>query len=193
MPSVMRDSVTKVATTANEINIFRVENLNQDCSGEVTAIEYCYLYDLPGGVGEIVFRWTVLILEDTGAGNFRITNSYTVESRPNSSSSVHCSAGDKSGRINCCDSEQINGFIFSVNFVYGVIGPSQGNTYGASLLGVHDTALPQYQVNTIIVLRSAGQTLSVGSTLPSGSIERKGVRMLWFVIGKLNVRITNIP
>ena len=163
------------------INIYRVGSLNEHCSGEVTAIEYCYRYDV-SGAGEAVFNWTVLILEDAGSSNFRITNTYAIESRPNSSSSVNC-GNVNSGRKDCCDVDQINGFgNLPVNFVFGVTGSSQGNTHSATLLGFYDI-LQQYQVNTVL-LNSAGHSLSVGSTLPSVPVDQRGLRMLWFVIGK---------
>ena len=173
--------MTTATTAANTINAYNLGSLNEACSGEVTAIEYCYRYDV-SGAGEAVFNWTVLIFEDTGASNFRITNSYTIESRPDSSSSVNCGDGS-SGRKECCDVDQINGFgNLPENFVFGVIGPSQGNTHSATLLGYFDH-LSQYQVNTIL-LDSAGLSLSEGSTLPSTPVVQRGLRMLWFVIGK---------
>ena len=183
MPSAPRESDELTATTgAGTINIYRVGNLNQACSGEVTAIEYCYQYDVSGG-GEVVFNWTVLILEDAGANSFRITDLHVVESRPDSSSSVSCDTRANGGRRKCCDVEQIIGFgILPVSFVFGVIGSSQGNTRSATLLGFHHT-LTQYQVDTIL-LSSAGLTLSVGSTLPSVPVVARGLHMLWFVIGK---------
>ena len=182
MPSVRNRDVLTTATSANEINIYEVDALNEACSGEVTAIEYCYRYDV-SGAGEAVFNWTVLILEDTGASNFMITNSYAIESHLNSSSSVNCSAAS-SGRKDCCDVDQINGFNLPDNFVFGVTGPSQGNTHSATLLGFHDT-VTQYVVNTTQLAR-AGPTLSEGSTVPSTPVVQRGLRMLWFVIGKLN-------
>ena len=180
MPSVRDRNVVTATTSVNQINIYSVDSLNEDCSGEVTAIEYCYRYDV-SGAGEAVFNWTVLILEDTGAGNFRITNSYTIESRPDSSSSVTCTDVN-SGRKECCDVDQINGFNWPDNFVFGVTGPSQGNTHSATLLGYFDT-LPQYQVNTVLLNR-AGLSVSVGSTVPSVPVVQRGLRMLWFVIGR---------
>ena len=181
MPSERDSDVVTSTTGVNQINIYSVGSLNEDCSGEVTAIEYCYQYDV-SGAGEAVFNWTVLTLEDTESSNFRITNTYTIESRPDSLSSVTC-ADVNSGRRDCCDVDQINGFgSLPDNFVFGVTGPSQGNTHGATLLGVHDS-VSQYLVNTVI-LSSAGQSLSVGSTLPSTPVVQRGLRMLWFVIGK---------
>ena len=181
MPSARDRDVVTGTTTTNVINIYSVGSLNEDCSGEVTAIEYCYRYDVIG-TGADVFNWTVLILEDTGSSNFMITNTYTIESRPDSSSSVNCSFTSSGTRM-CCDVDQISGFgSLPVNFVFGVTGPSQGNTHSATLLGYFDT-LPQYVVNTVHVSR-AGLSLSVGSTVPSVPVVQRGLRMLWFVIGK---------
>ena len=152
-----------------------MRNLNEACSGKVTAIEYCYHYDVIRAGEAVQFNWTVLILEDDGAGNFRITNSYTIESRTDSGAA-------SSGRRTCCDIEQINSFNLSVNFIFGVTGPCQGNTHNATLLGFADS-LPQYQVDTVIQSR-AGLSLSVGSRIRSAQVVQRGLRMLWFVIGK---------
>ena len=189
MPSVRDRGVDTGSTTTNVIHFYRVGYLNQDCSGEVTAIEYCYEYDV-SGAGEAVFNWTVLILEYIGTSSYSISNTYTIESRPDSSSSVNCSAASN-GRKECCDVDQINGFNLPDTFVFGVFGPSQGNTHNATLLGFHDI-LQQYQVTTML-LSSAGLSLSVGSSIslsyistlrPSDQVDQRGLRMLWFVIGK---------
>ena len=175
-----RDVVTST-TIANTVNIYRVESLNGNCLGEVTAIEYCYEYTV-SGQGEAVFNWTVLILENSQGGNFIITNLYAIDSRPDFLDSGSC-MNTSSGTRRCCDVEQINGFNLSVNFVFGVTGPSQGNTHSASLLGFSD-ALPQYRV-TVVILNSAVLSLSVGSTVPSVPLVQRGLRMLWLVTGKL--------
>ena len=49
----------------------------------------------------------------------------------------------------CCNVEQIiiiNGFNLPVDFMFGVTGPSQGNTHSASLLGYH-VSLSQYLIS----------------------------------------------
>ena len=76
----------------------------------------------------------------------------------------------------------VNSFILPANFVFGMVGPAQGNTRGASLLGFHPS-LSQYSVNTVLLTRAA-VTLSVGSAVPSTPVVMRGLRMLWFVIGK---------
>ena len=57
IPSV-RDYESNVLTgSANgrEIHIYHVQNLNTECYGEVTAIEFCYEYNTIG-LGEPVFN-----------------------------------------------------------------------------------------------------------------------------------------
>ena len=170
-------------TSADAVNIYSVENLNQNCVGEVSAIEYCYHYSV--GQGQAVFNWTVLILENLPGNRFMITNLYVIDSCPDSLDSGSCSNNINSGTRRCCDVEQISGFNLSENFVFGVTGPSQGNTHSASLLGFSD-ALPQYRVDTTL-LSSADLSLSIGSNVSSVPVVQRGLRMLWFVVGKLSM------
>ena len=69
-----------------------------------------------------------------------------------------------------------------MNLIFGVTESTQGNTHRATLLGYHD-ALPQYWVATVL-LNKAGLTLSVGSTVSSAPVAQRGLRMLWFIVGK---------
>ena len=170
-------------TSVNTLNVYSVENLNQNCVGEVSAIEYCYHYSV--GQGQAVFNWTVLILENLPGNRFMITNLYVIDSRPDSLDSGSCMNTNNGQMRKCCDVEQISGFNLSVNFVFGVTGHSQGNTHSASLLGFSD-ALPQYRVDTTL-LSSADLSLSIGSTVPSVPVVQRGLRMLWFVIGELRM------
>ena len=163
--------------------MYSVGNLNEECYGQVTAIEYCYQY-VVSGEGKAVFNWTVLILERAGTTSFRITNLYVIESHPESLSDEKCiNSGDD--RVQCCDVTHVTDFMLSptVDFVFGVTGSAQGNTPGATLLGFHDT-LSQYLVDTVQLSR-AGFILSVGSTIPESAVARRGLRMLWFILGKL--------
>ena len=168
-------------TSVNALNVCSVENLNQNCVGEVSAIEYCYQYSV--GPGQTVFNWTVLILENLQGNNFRITNLYVIDSSPDSLDSGSC-MDTSNGMRRCCDVDQISGFNLSVDFVFGVTGPSQGNTHSASLLGFSE-ALPQYRVDATL-LNSAGLSLSIGSTVSGVPVIQRGLRWLWFVIGKLS-------
>ena len=170
-------------TSVNTLNVYSVENLNQNCVGEVSAIEYCYQYSVTPG--QAVFNWTVLILENLPGNSFRITNLYAIDSRPDSLDSGSCMDTSNGMMRRCCDVEQISGFNLSVDVVFGVTESSQGNTHSASLLGFSD-ALPQYRVDTVL-LNSGDHSLSIGSTVPSAPVVQRGLRMLWFVIGKLSM------
>jgi hypothetical protein len=148
----------------------------------VTAIEFCYRYNTEGP-GEAVFNWIVLILrEETGV--FTITRIIAIESHPDLNSCMD----DEGGQIDCCDREDISSFIFQMHnidmYTFGVTESAQGNTHGATLLGFHDSQ-NEYIVDTLII-SATGQNISVGSTYTlsrPGGVQR-GLRQLWFVIGK---------
>ena len=91
-------------------------------------------------------------------GNFIITNLHVIDSRPDSLDSGSC-MDTSNGMRRCCDVEQINGFNLPVDFMFGVTGPSQGNTHSASLLGCHE-GLSQYLVATQQRV-SAGQSTEI--------------------------------
>ena len=174
------------ATDGSVVNLYRVRpDLNAECHGEVTAIEYCYQYNL-SLAQETVFNWTVLVFEE---GNlFTVTKVFAIESHPSLLSGDECTDVGE-GRPKCCDRTHIEGFDQPVNnFNFGVTESAQGNTAGAILLGFidDDTFIiqPQYLVGTLQV-NKGGQNLSVGSTLPRSQVVQRGLRMLWFVIGKL--------
>ena len=84
----------------------------------------------------------------------------------------------------CCDVTNIESFELPMNFIFGVTESAQENTHiNAALLGFSG-ALPQYRVDTIIMSKD-GLSLSVGSSIPNDSLAfPRGLRMLWFVIGK---------
>jgi hypothetical protein len=169
-----------VSTAGDLLAIYRVRNLNTDCTREaVTAIEFCYRYNTVGP-GEAVFNWTVLILEETNV--FTITRIIAIASRPDSLDGNDCTDFD-GGLVECCDREYISSFNFQINANFGVTESAQGNTHGATLLGVHESQ-NEYRVDTL-QLSIAELSISVGSTLPKPQVEPRGLRLLWFVIGKL--------
>ena len=175
-------------TTVTEVDLllaYNVSNLNTNCSGPVTAIEYCYRYSLSTAMRmgqQITFSWIVLILERDGS-YFSVINNYIIRSC-GSVGGANCTRSR--GQITCCDRTDINGFDLSnvTNFIFGVIASAQENTPGVTLLGYSDS-LPQYIVNTSILGRSEVPTsLSMGSRLRRSSPGPRGIRMLWFVTGK---------
>ena len=176
--------VLTATTDGNTINIYRVQNLNTECYGEVTAIEFCYQYTTMGS-GKAIFNWTVLILEETS--DFTITRIYAIESRPDSMSGRGDCENIDGGMAKCCDRQYISNFNFESNkFVFGVTESAQGNTHRATLLGFFDNeqSLPEYIVDTVHIPKKQ-QTISVGSSLSKMVVIGRGLRMLWFIIGKL--------
>ena len=177
IPSERDCNAPSVTTGDNLLHIYCVSNLDASCYSPVTAIEYCYRYSNNAGSGHPLFNWTALILEDTGS-NLRISSIYVLHSLGSRGSASCTNSGNQ---VTCCDVTNIDRFDLPMpNFIFGVTESAQGNSHNAALLGFAD-ALPQYQVDTIL-LNKAGLTLSVGSTLSSASTLKRGLRMLWFVI-----------
>ena len=173
-------------TAGDVVNIYRVQNLNSDCTGEVTAIEFCYRYST-AGQGEPVFNWTVLILEEN-SDSFTITRIITIESHPNLLAADHC-INIHGGQTECCDREDFSSFSVvtdnSFMFIFGVTDSTQGNTHEATLLGAHDSEA-EYRVDTLRI-PTGGQTIAVGFTLTKPlQGQQLGLRLLRFVIGKLH-------
>ena len=181
LPSERDRSAVSAITDGNSLHIYSVPALDASCYGPVTAIEYCYRYSNNAGTGQPLFNWTVLILEDV-TSNFRISSVYVIQSHGRSSTSS-ASCTNTGNQNTCCDVTSINGFALPMpNFIFGVTESAQGNTHDAALLGFHDS-VPQHMVSTIL-LSKADLTLSVGSTVPRVPAVTRGLRMLWFVIGK---------
>ena len=177
------DNVITTGTLGDFLYIFLIPNLDADCSGQVTAIEYCYRYSRFAESGEASFNWTVLILEDGLGNNFVINSTYAIFSRP-SEGSANCTTGGDLQTV-CCDVTVIEGFELPMDFVFGVTESPQGNTHSAVLLGFSDM-VPQYGVDSIVIDKD-GLSLSVGSSIPSGPEFERGLRMLWFAVGKHSV------
>jgi hypothetical protein len=123
----------------------------------------------------------VLILEDAPGSDFRINSTYTIQSR-GSVGSPHCTSSGN--EVICCDVTNIENFILPSNFAFGVIS-AQGNTDGVTLLGFHES---EYGVDVVLLFR-AEVTLSVGSTINRRQTVLRGIRMLWFAVGKFLIFI----
>ena len=183
IPGIQKDyeilsNVPIISTARDVVHLYRVQNLNADCTREpVTAIEFCYQYNRDGP-GEAVFNWTVLILEETSV--FTITRIIAIESHPDEANCVDTGEGE----VECCDWEYITNFQTNNNmFIFGVVESAQGNTHEATLLEFHDSR-DEYRVDTLLVSRSAiGQSISVGSTLLKPGVVQRGLLLLRFIIG----------
>ena len=169
--------------------MYGVHNLSTECTGEVTAMEYCYRY-YSNVRGEVVFNWTVLFFNDSRE-RFEITRIDNIESRPSSLSINDCWADTSvPGTVKCCDRKNISNFILDPqmalnDFTFGVTESAQGNSHNTTLLGFH-SSLVQYCVDTVIVSKAGIQNdISVGYALPRPGVAKRGLLMLWFVIGKL--------
>jgi hypothetical protein len=176
-----RDPGATSATPDNILYIYPVPTLDTSCYDHdpVTAIEYCYRYSTSAGSGQVAFNYTVLILEDAPRNQFLINSTYTIQSL-GSVDSPHCT--NSGAQVTCCDVTTIENFILPSNFIFGVIQSAQGNTPGVTLLGFHES---EYGVD-VVQLNRAEVTLTVGSTiLNNRQTVQRGIRMLWFVIGKL--------
>ena len=174
------------AINGHEIHLHRVENLTAECTGEVTAIEFCYRY-YSSEPGEATFNWTVLFLNEE-SDSLKITRIDNIVSCPESLSESDCQNDTRvPGTIKCCDRENITSFDLDLqvnDFIFGVTESVRGNTQNAALLGFH-SSLSEYNVDTMLVSKAGLlNNISVGYTLPKPSGARRGLHMLWLVIGK---------
>ncbi len=184
IPSVRdyESNVLTVITNGCEIHVYRVQNLNTECHGEVTAIEFCYRYNtiVPG---EPAFNWTVLIIEETNF--FTITTIIVIESHPDSLSGADC-MDTGMGQAECCEREYISSFNFQTNnFVFGVTESAQGNTHGATLLGFFESQPGVYSTHIAHFCCMENYSYGFYSNQAEHWVQR-GLHMLWFVIGKLH-------
>ena len=167
------------------MNVYSVRDINETCYGEVTAIEFCYRYDILGD-GEAYFNWTVLILEDEeNAPKFRIVDLYSIESRPSDLGGGTCISTNSDGveRQHCCDVQMLTSpFTLGANFAFGVTESPQGNTHDAQLLGFFPASMSPY--NVVTVRLTNGQGLSVGSDVNRAPTVNEGLRLLWLIIGR---------
>ena len=165
--------------------LFSVPHLDPSCYGTVTAIEYCYQYNLDYPVfgSEAAFNWTVLILNS----QLTITNTFAIESHPaNGNSHKKSRWNNICHDYTCtCDTTFIPSFdLPQESFTFGLISSSQGNAHGATLLAFHPS-LDKYLVN-VVNFPARDQQLTKGSTvyIDAHQHTRLGFRTVWFVIGK---------
>ena len=180
IPSQRNHDLPSGVTSDNSLLIYHVTNLDANCYGPVTAIEYCYRYSTNAGNGKAILNWTVLILEDAG-NNYVINGTRVIQSNLPTDSADCAKSGPQ---VTCCDVKDIEKFDLPMNFIFGITESAQGNTHGATLLGYHDS-LSQHTVPARQLCNS-GLTLSVSSTVPSTPwpVSLTGLRFLWFIVGK---------
>ena len=182
IPSERNREAQSVSTVATSLLIYHIPTLDDNCYGPVTAIEYCYRYNIESD-RRAIFNWTVLILNQDTGNSFMINRTYVIQSYL-SMDSVNCTVNANRDQVTCCDRTNINRFELPRNFIFGVTGSAQGSTRNAALMGFHDS-VPEYTVNARLLERNVVANLSVGSSvLRSPDTLLSGIRMLWFVTGK---------
>ena len=135
------------ASVIGSVYLFSVPHLNASCRGTVCAIDYCYQYNLshPASGSEIVFNWTVLILNS----QFTITNTFAIESHPNNSHKKSRWSNVCHDRTCTCNTTFISSFdLPEESFTFGLMSSTQGNTHNASLLAFNPS-LDEYIVNAV--------------------------------------------
>ena len=174
------DREDQLASTGRDvIIIYSIEGLEGSCYGRVSRIKYCYSYNKSSS-GSSVFNLTVLILDRRDNSSFTIVNKIILVSYPNSGTT-------KCTNTTCCDINKVSDLSLSYgsSFDFGVLQSSQQNTH-TDLWGFQDS-LEQYRVNVIQLNRNGdSRNLSVNSTLTfeNTDMANRGLRMLWFILGK---------
>ena len=133
-----------------------------------------------------MFNWTLLILEKTGSNIYMIESTYVIQSLGSTDMGGSANCAASGGEVTCCDTTNVERFDLPMNnFFVGVTESAQGNSHNAALLRI-SSFYTQYLVDTIEVSKTTQMgNLSVGSTIePTVPIDRRGLHLLWFVIGK---------
>ena len=153
--------------------IYSVPSTQVNCSGTVSAVEYCYRGST-GQLGTELLAFTLLTLEQNGL-DFTITDRIEVRTTPRS----QICTGDRllfPSNQYCCDTTSLNmadHFILSAsNFAFGITIP----TSSVSLLGYQSLfQVAHYQA----VIPSVGSTFSVSNQVT------QGLRLLRFQLSEL--------
>ena len=153
--------------------IYSAPSTQVNCSGTVSAVEYCYRgSDRQLGNEQLAF--TLLTLEQNDR-NFRITDRIEVRTTPHS----QICTGSIFSIQYCCDATSLNMAdhfpLPAPNFAFGIAIP----TLSVSLLGYQSLfQVAHYQVSQAIIP-------SVGSTFSVGNQVTQGLRLLRFQLSEL--------
>ena len=153
--------------------IYSVPLTQVNCSGTVSAVEYCYRGS-DGQLGTELLAFTLLTLEQNGL-NFRVTDRIEIRTTPHS----QICTGSISNIQYCCDITSLNmadHFILPVsNFSFGIITPPSS----VSLLGYRRLFQVAHYQESQAIIPSVGSTFSVGSQVT------QGIRLLRFQLSEL--------
>ncbi len=156
-----------------------------NCSGTVSAVEYCYAglrEDLTYETNHPVF--TLLILEQTGL-TFTITDMVDVYSMPTTQKCTDSLPVDNSSYRICCDSFVLDQFpLPAPDFAFGIAPAS----LAVSQIGYPVESFPEFRVELYSLSTSDLDTPAVGDTFTlndnTSRITNQTLRLLQFVISK---------
>ena len=179
LPNIPEGKYTGVTLTAYTLSqpgvtyIYPVPSTQVNCSGTVSAVEYCYRGS-DGQLGNELLAFTLLTLEQNGL-NFRVTGRIDIRTTPHS-----CTRSPY-----CCDTTSLNmagHFILPApNFAFGIAIPHSSVIlleYNSSLQAAH------YQTSQTVM-----GTFSVGKM----DLVTQGLRFLRLHISKSFISQTNNP
>ena len=142
--------------------IYSVPSTQVNCSGTVSAVEYCYRGS-DGQLGTELLAFTLLTLEQNGL-NFRVTDGIEVRTIPHS----QICAESFSNIQYCCDTTSLNmadHFILPApNFAFGIAIP----TSSVCLLGYQRLFQVAHYQKAQTVIPNVGSTFSVGNQVTQG-------------------------
>ena len=152
--------------------IYPVPLTQVNCSGTVSAVEYCYRGST-GQLGTELLAFTLLTLEQNGL-NFTITDRIEIRTTPHSQI---CTGGIANIQF-CCDTTSLNmadHFILPAsNFAFGIAIPPSS----VSLLGFRSSLQVAHYQEAQTVIPSVGSTFSVSNPVT------QGLRLLQFHMSK---------
>ena len=165
-----------ISSSAGTAYIYPVPSTQVNCSGTVSAVEYCYRGST-GQLGTELLAFTLLTLEQNGR-NFRVTDRIDIRTTPHS----QICTGYQFILPNyqyCCDTTSLNmadRFILPAsNFAFGIAIP----TSSVSLLGYRSSLQVAHYQEAQTVIPNVGSTFSVGNQVT------QGLRVLQFHMSKL--------
>ena len=162
-----------ISSSAGTAYIYPVPSTQVNCSGTVSAVEYCYRGNT-GQLGTELLAFTLLTLEQNGS-NFRVTDRIDIRTTPHSQI---CTRFLLTTTQYCCDITSLNmadRFILPApNFAFDIAIPPSS----VSLLGFRSSLQVAHYQEAQTVIPSVGSTFSVGNTVI------QGLRLLRFHMSK---------
>jgi len=156
--------------------IYPINENELNCTGLVTALEFCYTTTAPSKSQSSRSVFNFLTLTRTSDNVFEVVRSTQLSSNPNNG--ANCMPTDPR---RCCDvhefsqEDQFN--LSSPNFAFG-FGPQEGNKI--SYQGLYADLYPMFTANS----HTSSSSLSPGNSFDLRSSEQQTLRLAWLHIGK---------